>query len=148
MAVVAEAAAGGLPPVPPPFSGDFLLSPSVSEDAGGPPPAAGDDSLRLSSFVIVSAVARGSSEPTAPLLSCSGFRGLGDVRSSVTAAGTGDPVVRSAGGPLVLIRLELSSGWCCWEAGADTGGTDTPGLASACGGGGGAKADCGESCCR
>lgn len=141
------AAAGGLPPEPPPFSGDFLSAPVPSASEG----TVGVDSLRLSSL-IVSVPVSGSSEATGPLLSCSGFRGLGDVRSSATGAtdaAAGDPVVRSDGGPLPLIRLELSSGWCCWEEGADTGGTDIPGLVSACcGGGGGAAADCGESCCR
>lgn len=150
--VVAGAAAVGLPPVPPPFSGDFLSAPvpSASDGTVGPPPT-GVDSLRLSSL-IVSVAARGSSDATGPLLSCSGFRGLGDVRSSAavaTVAAAGDPVVRSDGGPLPLIRLELSSDWCCWEEGADTAGTDIPGLVRACGGGGGgAEADCGESCCR
>lgn len=133
----------GLPPVPPPFRGDFLSPvPSVSGVGVGPP--TGVDSLRLSSLIVS---AGGSSEATAPLLSCSGFpvaAVAGDVRSSVTAVTAAAGPARSVwGGTLPLIRLELSSGWCWDEGAADTG---TLGLASA---GGCAEADCcGESCCR
>lgn len=108
----AAGAVAGLPPVPPPFNGDFLSAAPSASGPGGPP--TGVDSLRLSSLIVSAVGSSDAGIAAGPLLSCSGFpvaATAGDLRSSVTAA-TGATVggpVRSDCGTAILIRLELSS---------------------------------------